>query len=402
MTTDKSGNVPSTQATLPNGVSFGPDPITGTGATSQRVGSVPVYVSNNDPQLGYGPDHTGMETNDNVIARYQAVSTSSKLTQDWSMAGIGKFNTTPAFSGGTAYIGDTDGDLYAVNQTSGAPLFTDSLGSGIGSSPAVASGDVIVGDDAGDLEAVNATSGASVWTASIGGALTSPAVLGGVAYVASASGRVAAVDVATGATAWNVSAGDGFSTVPAVDPVTGDVIVTSQTGAVTMLSPTTGVAVWTETVGGVPTSAMITSDKVYIGSSDGSLYAFNVATGKALWSAATGSSITAAPIVAYGRVTVGNAGGSVSYFDATSGALINTQAFFGHPITGITSTKGIILLTSPWGLGMIEGPHYVRMTWLFRNTAGYSASGVFLNGDMFVAGADGLLRGFTTPGRAMA
>jgi hypothetical protein len=51
---------------------------------------------------------------------------------------------------------------------------------------------------------------------------------------------------------------------------------------------------------------------------------------------------------------------------------------------------------------MIEGPKYVRMTWLFPNAAGYSAAGVFLNGDMFVAGADGLLRGFTTPGRALA
>jgi hypothetical protein len=51
---------------------------------------------------------------------------------------------------------------------------------------------------------------------------------------------------------------------------------------------------------------------------------------------------------------------------------------------------------------MIEGPKYVRMTWVFRNAAGYPSPGVFLNGDMFVAGNDGLLRGFTTPGRAMA
>jgi hypothetical protein len=41
------------------------------------------------------------------------------------------------------------------------------------------------------------------------------------------------------------------------------------------------------------------------------------------------------------------------------------------------------------------------MTWLFNAGAAFAASGVFLNGDVFVAGTDGLLRGFTTPGRPM-
>jgi hypothetical protein len=50
---------------------------------------------------------------------------------------------------------------------------------------------------------------------------------------------------------------------------------------------------------------------------------------------------------------------------------------------------------------MIQGPKYVRMTWLFNAGAAFAAPGVFLNGDVFVAGADGLLRGFTTPRRPM-
>jgi hypothetical protein len=112
--------------------------------------------------------------------------------------------------------------------------------------------------------------------------------------------------------------------------------------------------------------------------------------------------VTAPPILAYNRVTVGDEAGAVRYFDQTTGTLINTQAFFGHPISGITSTLGLVALTSPWGLGMISGPHYVRMTWVFTQGAGYAAPAVFLNGDLFVAGSDGLLRGFTTPGRPMA
>jgi hypothetical protein len=50
---------------------------------------------------------------------------------------------------------------------------------------------------------------------------------------------------------------------------------------------------------------------------------------------------------------------------------------------------------------MIQGPIYVRTTWLFSAGTGFAAAGVFLNGDGLVAGTDGLLRGITTPGRPM-
>jgi hypothetical protein len=42
------------------------------------------------------------------------------------------------------------------------------------------------------------------------------------------------------------------------------------------------------------------------------------------------------------------------------------------------------------------------MTWLFSAGSGFAGAGVFLNGDGFVAVTDGLLRGFTTPGRQMS
>jgi serine/threonine-protein kinase len=150
------------------------------------------------------------------------------------------------------------------------------------------------------------------------------------------------------------------------------------------------------------TGAMISGGTVFVASSDGSLYAIDEATGAINWTVDTGSAVSAQPILAYGMVTVGNVAGAVSYLRPTTGALVSTQAFFGHPITGITATDSIILLTSGSGqLGMIQGPKYVRMIWLFSAGSGFAAAGVFLNGDIFVAGTDGLLRGFTTRGRQM-
>jgi outer membrane protein assembly factor BamB len=401
-TATAAGSVSATSATLPAATAFGADPITGTGSVSGKTGSGSVYVSNDDPQYGYGPAHTGTESNDTVIEKYQAVSTSNKLAQGWSVAGQGAFDTTPAFSQGVAYVGDESGNLYAVEMTSGLPLFTASVGSPVESSPAVDGGQVIVGDDAGTLKSFNATTGVAGWSTKIGGKLTSPAVSGGFVYVGSTNGHVTAVRESTGKIVWTDSGNGEVLSVPAVNPTSGTVAVTTHKGVVMVLNGATGAVVWTHSVTGVLTSGMISSGNLYVGSSNGSVYAFNESTGAALWSAATGSAVAAAPIIAYDDVTVGNAAGAVSYYNQASGKKINTQSFFAHPITGITSTQGIILLTSSWGLGMIEGPKYVRMTWLQPNTSGYAAPGVFLNGDMFVAGLDGVIRGYTTPGRPIA
>ena len=401
LTADQSGATSTATVPLPANSAFGPDLVTATGDVSGLTGTGSVYVSNDDPQSGYGPEHTGVEPNDPVIAHYQAVSESTKLSQQWSVIGGSGFDTTPAIVSGIAYIGDEAGNLRAVAMTTGDSLFTVPLGSPIESSPAVASGDVYVGDDAGALHCLDATTGATVWSASLGGAIASPTVAGSSVYVGSSNGDLVALGQSTGTVAWTDPVGGPVASAPAVDPVTGRVVVTTQLGVVAAVSAG-GTPVWKDDLNGALTGAMISGGTVFVASSAGSLYAIDEATGATDWTADTGSAISASPILAYGMVTVGNKAGAVSYFRPTTGALVSTQAFFGHPITGITATDSIILLTSSSGhLGMIQGPKYVRMTWLFTGGAAFAAPGVFLNGDVFVAGTDGLLRGFTTPGRPM-
>jgi outer membrane protein assembly factor BamB len=339
---------------------------------------------------------------DDVIAHYQAISVTSKLAQQWSVAGQGAFDSTPSVVQGVLYAGDESGNLYAVTETTGQPVFTDALGAPVDTTPAVDGGSVLVATTDGVLHQVDAATGAAGWTRTVGGQPTSPTVSGGTIYVGSSNGTLTAVAEGTGTVEWTRSIGGAVTAAPAVSTSPSAVVVTDQDGTVEALS-TAGKVQWTASPGGALTGALVDGKAVVVASSTGAVTDLTLAKGTVVWRASTGSAVTAPPVESYGNlVTVGNAAGVVTYYSAAKGSVVNTQAFFGHPITGITSTQGIILLTSTWGLGMIEGAQYVRMTWLFPRAAGYATAGVFLNGDLFVAGGDGLIRGFTVPGRAMA
>ncbi len=146
--------------------------------------------------------HQGFESNDTVIANYQAVT--QKLSEGWSAPGAGAFDTTPAVVHGVVYVGDEAGNFDALSETTGQSVFTISVGSAIESSPAVDSGTVFFGDDAGVVHAVNASTGARVWSRSVTGQVSTPVVVGGVVYVGTANGALVALDESTGAVNWTV------------------------------------------------------------------------------------------------------------------------------------------------------------------------------------------------------
>jgi hypothetical protein len=109
---------------------------------------------------------------------------------------------------GVVYIASNDGELFALNASTGAKLWTFTSGDLIGSSPAVANGIVYVGST--NTYALNATTGAKLWTSNTG-ANSSPAVANGVVYVGAGSslglvpGTVDALNASTGATLWSYS-----------------------------------------------------------------------------------------------------------------------------------------------------------------------------------------------------
>jgi outer membrane protein assembly factor BamB len=78
------------------------------------------------------------------------------------------------------YVGSTDGNLYALNASTGAKLWSDSPG-GSPSSPAVANGVVYYHSGLG-LYALNADTGATLGIYEDGGGFPPPVIVNGVVY----------------------------------------------------------------------------------------------------------------------------------------------------------------------------------------------------------------------------
>ena len=70
---------------------------------------------------------------------------------------------------GVVYVGSADCNVYALNASTGALLWSYTTGGRVFSSPAVANGVVyVIGWDTSNLYALNASTGALLWSYGIG------------------------------------------------------------------------------------------------------------------------------------------------------------------------------------------------------------------------------------------
>ena len=178
-------------------------------------------------QLGYGSEHTGSSP-DNTVSK-SAVQSGS-LLPDWTAVTGGAGVSSPAISGGVAFVVARDERLYAFDAAgstgcAGAPktctpLWTSGpLGEFVRSSPAAGGGKVYVSTRDGQLMAFDSTGTAScsgapkvcspVWTATLPGkAIGSPSVAGGRAYIVSTATDADAIsvfDAGSGAPLWSAT-----------------------------------------------------------------------------------------------------------------------------------------------------------------------------------------------------
>lgn len=233
----------------------------------------------------------------------------------WRFKTNGRIFSSPTVAGGTAYVGSTDGNLYAIRAADGIKLWAFATKGAVNSTPAVWNGVVYFSSLDGSVYAVDAASGSQKWSFATQGErrfsapgihgiipatevmpdpfdvlLSSPAVDGGSVYVGSGDGHIYALDAQAGTLKWKFATGNVVHASPAV--ANGTVYVGSWDRYFYALDENTGALRWKFLTGddtkiynqvGIAGSATVAEGRVYFGCRDSHLYALDAATGAVRW-----------------------------------------------------------------------------------------------------------------------
>jgi outer membrane protein assembly factor BamB len=307
--------------------------------TGERIVSSPVFQ---DKTIYFGGDDGNIYAVDSETGR-----------QSWKRATGGPVPCTPAVANGIVYAASYDGKFYALDAKTGAIKWKFSTegerrfeAKGIHglqpktqtiadqfdvylSSPVVAQGIVCFGSGDGNLYALDATSGDLKWKFKTGDVIhASPAFADGTLFVGSWDSYFYAIDAATGKEKWRFHGGEdplihnqvGFQSSAAV--VDGVVYVGCRDAHLYALDAKTGREKWKifNDLSWVVVSPAVKDGKVIFATSDSSLFRVaEAATGKELLKKEDKAYMFSSPVVAGDVVLIGILNGTLQARDLKTG-----------------------------------------------------------------------------------
>jgi len=332
---------------------------------------------------------------------------------------------------GVAYVGNTDGVLFALKVADGSPVWTFPAGRAIyggalatddavffasdngfvyklkrsdgkelwrydlgdarasrippnplvfdydqhGPTPVLAGDILYIGAGDGGFHAIRAGSGERLWRIQSNAKIRTTAALHGAHVIfATMDGWVCAVDRASGAEAWSFKKTTAFTSGPAID---GDVVVVGNRGSVLRgLDASSGAELWKQEYWGswIESTAVFRDDRGYVGSGDLFLVSsFDPKTGKNLWRTHVNGWVIQRPAVTATRVFVGVAGGR-----RRNAALLHQSS----ALTALARDTGKVL----WSWPMPE--------WDGAFLSGFFAAPTVAEGTILAGGVDGTLYAF--------
>lgn len=306
--------------------------------------------------------------------------------------------TGPIVAGGLVFAMDAAGQLTAVTR-SGQIAWTRSLvpeaqvpDSALGGGLAEAGGVLYVTTGFGEVFAIDPRSGGTIWQRTLEAPVRAAPVVAGGRVVAVQRDDVAyALDARTGETLWVVQGIGGPGLLGGASPAADGqlVVVPFASGEVLGVLGRNGLTVWgTAVTGGrrnlarsaitdISGDPVITGDVVYASNQAGRTVRLDARTGERLWTIAEGSYGPAWPV-----------GGSL-FLLSDQGALVRADAETGELLWQVDLPE---LFPNPGLFG--RGKPYRAIPYYGPILAG---------GRLWVAGADGLLRGFSpADGSALA
>ena len=342
--------------------------------TGDRVVSSPVW---SDGVLYFGSDDNNVYAVDASTGR-----------QNWKFATRGPVPCTPAVAGGLVYFGSYDGHFYAVEAQTGHLRWKFTTGGerrfeakGIHgmlpknqtiadpydvflSSPVVALGAVYFGSGDGNVYALDASTGDLRWKFATGDVVhASPAFDSGTLYVGSWDSYFYALDAATGKEKWRFHGGEdpvvhnqvGFQSSPVV--ADGVVYTGCRDSNLYAIDAATGKEKWRFPNNGswVIVSPAVSNGKVVFATSDSSLFHIaDAATGKPVLQQSTTAYVFSSPALAGGVAYYGVFNGTLQARDLNDGALLweyQTETAKKNPNWALTADRKIndpLLFHSPW------------------------------------------------------
>jgi outer membrane protein assembly factor BamB len=204
----------------------------------------------------------------------------------WSRT-IGPSESSPIVVGGTVFVGDWNGRIWALRRRSGKPYWSTKLRGQVKGGVTISGHRLYVGDYSGHVYALSSTSGKILWQAkaqprfgSTGTFYATPAVAYGRVYVGATDGKMYSFGATTGKLRWSHGTG-----------------------------------------GYVYSSAAVWKDRVFVGSYSHTFYCFDAATGAIRWKFKANGPISGSPSVIAGRVYFATLKGRTYALDARTGAL---------------------------------------------------------------------------------
>jgi outer membrane protein assembly factor BamB len=200
----------------------------------------------------------------------------------WRYA-TGLTEPSPVIRDGVAYVGATNGNVYALDLDKRKPRWVYHGGVKITSSPALVGRRLYFGDYAGRVLALDTRNGHVIWRGSAGGRVYGTvAVAGGRVFAPSVFSGLSALSARSGRLLWRVSAGSYVYSSPAA--YRGRVYFGAYNGLVYSVSAGSGRVLWTRRAGGrVSGAVQVVDGRVYAASLEGRTTAWNWQTGNTAW-----------------------------------------------------------------------------------------------------------------------
>jgi outer membrane protein assembly factor BamB len=202
---------------------------------------------------------------------------------------VGPSETSPLVVGPRVYVGDWNGDLWALRTTTGRVLWKTHLGGKLKGGAALSGNRLFIGSYDGHMSCVNARTGKVIWRTasqprlgSNGEFYATPAVAYGRVYAGATDGKVYSFGAASGKLRWSRSIGGYVYASAAVADA--KVFVGSYGGDFYALDAATGDVKWQFHANGpISGSATVLGGLVYFATLERRTYALDVRTGRQVW-----------------------------------------------------------------------------------------------------------------------